>query len=265
MKGTDGNLITCKEEQIKRWTEHFEKILNRNVKEDEQQAQNENQEEAGIKGTEENRGQGTRIMKISTDTPTLEEIKKVIKLLKNGKAPGIDNIPPDILTAYVDTAAKLLHPLMIQIWQEEKYPNDWNKGTVIKLPKKGDLLNCNNWRGIALLPIVSKVFSRIILNRIQGPVDKIIRKEQAGFRANQTCTDHINTLRIIIEQSMEWKTGLHATFIDFDKAFDSQNRKKIWRILKEYGIPPMIINLTKEMYQVSTLHTLHKRDYLNQQ
>jgi hypothetical protein len=41
-----------------------------------------------------------------------------------GKAPGIDNIPPDILTADVNTTAKLQHPLMIQIWQEEKYSND---------------------------------------------------------------------------------------------------------------------------------------------
>jgi hypothetical protein len=120
-------------------------------------------------------------VKINTDTPTLEEVKTAIKQLKNGKVPGIDNIPPDILTA------KLLHPLMIKIWQEEKYPNDWNKGIVIKLPKKGYLSNCNNWRGIALLPIASKVFSRIILNRIQDPVDKSIRKEQAGFRANRSC------------------------------------------------------------------------------
>jgi hypothetical protein len=80
----------------------------------------------------------------------------------------------------------------------------WNKGILIKLPTKEDLSNCNNWRGIALLPIVSKVFSRIILNRIQGPVVKIIRKEQAGFRANCSRIDHINTLRIIIEHSMEW-------------------------------------------------------------
>jgi hypothetical protein len=37
---------------------------------------------------------------------------------------------------------------MTQIWQEEKYPNDWNKGIVIKLPKKGYLSICNNWRGM---------------------------------------------------------------------------------------------------------------------
>jgi hypothetical protein len=147
---------------------------------------------------------------------------------------------------------------MIQIWQEEKYPNDWNKGILIKLPKKRDLSNCNNWRGIALLPIVSKVFSRIILNRIQGPVNKKIRKEQAGFRASHSCIDHINTLRIIIEQSTEWKTGLYVTFMDFEKAFDSLNSKKIWRILKEYRIPHKIINLVKEMYQDSTLHILHE-------
>jgi hypothetical protein len=57
---------------------------------------------------------------------------------------------------------------------------------------------------------------------------------------------------------MEWKTDLHVTFVDFEKAFDSLNRKKIWRILKEYGIPHKIINLIKEMYQVSTLHILHE-------
>jgi hypothetical protein len=215
--------------------------------------QNESQEdEAGSKGTEENTGQGIRSMKINTDSPTLDEVKTVIKQLKDRKAPGFSNIPPNILTADVDTTAKLLHFLMVLIWKEKKYPNDWNKGIVNKLPRKGDLSNCNNWRGIALLPIVSEMFSRIMLSRIQGPVDKVIRKEEAGFRASISCIDHINTLRIIIEQSMEWKTGLRVTFIDFEKAFNSLNRKKICRILKEYGILHKIINLIKEMYQDST-------------
>ena len=89
-------------------------------------------------------------------------------------------------------------------------------------------------------------------------MDKIIKKEQAGFRANRSCIDHIITLRIIIEQSMEWKTGLHVTFIDFEKAFDWLNRVKIWKILKENSIPPKIINLIKEICHGSTLHILHE-------
>jgi hypothetical protein len=203
-------------------------IPNRNVEEDEEQEQEEEQEElAGTEereGTEEdekNEGQDKRSLKINIGTPTLEEVKKAIKQLKNRKAPGIDNIPPDIIIAHVDTTAKLLCPLTMQIWKEEKYPYEWNEGIIIELPKKGDPSNCNNWRGIMLLSIVRKVFSRMILNRIQGPVDKIIRKEQAGFRANNSCADYIHTLRIIIEQSMEWKSGSYVKFIDFEKAFDS--------------------------------------------
>jgi hypothetical protein len=79
VKGIHGNLITCKEGPMKRWTEHFEEILNRNVEEDVPHMQNENQEEeARIKGTEENTGQGIRSMKINTDTSTLE-VKTAIK------------------------------------------------------------------------------------------------------------------------------------------------------------------------------------------
>jgi hypothetical protein len=110
-----------------------------------------------------------------------------------------------------------------------------------------------------LLSIVSKVFFRMILNRIQGPVDNIIiRKEQAGLRANRSCVDHVNTLHIITEQSMKCKSGLYVTLIDFEKAFDSLNRKKIWRILKEYGTPQKIINLIKNMCKGSTLRVLHE-------
>jgi hypothetical protein len=143
VKGTDGNLITGKEEQAKKWTEHFKEILNRNVEEDEEQGQEEDQEEVagmegreGIEKEEENEGQDKRILKINIGTPTLEEVKKAIKQLRNGKAPGIGNISPDILTADVDTTAKLLYPLIMQIWKEQKYPTERNEGTIIKLPKK---------------------------------------------------------------------------------------------------------------------------------
>ena len=61
----------------------------------------------------------------------------------------------------------------------------------------------------------SKVFNRVILNRIKDAVDNTLRDEQAGFRKNRSCTDQIAALRIIIEQSREWKSPL-INFIDFD-------------------------------------------------
>nr|KAG5704722.1 hypothetical protein BaRGS_005178 [Batillaria attramentaria] len=134
------------------------------------------------------------------------EIIKAIKSLKSGKAAGPDGIPPEALKADIQTSTDMLHPLLRKIWESESVPQDWKKGHLVKLPKKGDLSSCSNWRGIMLLSIPGKVLTRIILERLKTALDKTLREEQAGFRNDRSCTDHIATMRIIIEQSLEWQT-----------------------------------------------------------
>ena len=119
----------------------------------------------------------------------------------------------------------------------------------MKLPKKGDLSSCNNWRGIMLLSIPGKVLSRIMLERLKAALDKRLREEQAGFRQDRSCTDHIATMRIIIEQSLEWQTPLYSIFVDFQKAFDSVDREVIWKLMEHYGFPPKYIGIIKQLYQ----------------
>lgn len=74
-------------------------------------------------------------------------------------------------------AVNLFYPLCKKIWEEGQIPTEWKEGYLIKLPKKGDLTNCNNYRGITLLSIPSKVFNRIILNRIKDAVDTQLRDQ----------------------------------------------------------------------------------------
>ena len=110
------------------------------------------------------------------------------------------------------------------------------KGLLVKLPKKGDLFLCNYWRGITLLSMPSKILCSVILQRIKTEVDKTLRDEQAGFRQERSCVDQIATLRIIVEQTIEWQTSLCMNFIDFKKDFDSIDHQVLWKILKHYGI-----------------------------
>ena len=98
---------------------------------------------------------------------------------------------------------------------------------MVKLPKKGDLGNCDNWRGVTLPPITSKVLSKIIHTRLAEAVDEYTRQEQAGFRPGRSCSDHIFTLRQILAQSKELNAPLYANFIDFEKAFDSIHRDSL--------------------------------------
>ena len=108
--------------------------------------------------------------------------------------------------------------------------------------------DCSNWRGVTLLPITSKVFSKIIHTRLVETLDEHIRREQAGFRRGCSCSDHIFTLRQILEQSKEWNVPLYAYFIDFEKAFDSIHRHSLWKILRHYGIPSKLVNVIKMLY-----------------
>jgi hypothetical protein len=86
-----------------------------------------------------------------------------------------------VLKADVETTVEMLHPLFKKIWEEEQVPSEWKEGYLIKIPKKGDLSNCANYRGITLLSVPGKVFSRILLNRMKDIVDSHLRDQQAGF------------------------------------------------------------------------------------
>ena len=113
-------------------------------------------------------------------------------------------------------------------------PKDWSLGTIVRIPKKGNLTDCNNWRGVTLLSIPSKVFCKVIIMRIENVVNTTVRKEQAGFRRGRGTTEHIFTLRSILEQCNEWQRNIYINFVDFEKAFNSVRRGSLWKILRHY-------------------------------
>ena len=69
------------------------------------------------------------------------------------------------------------------------------KELVVSIFKKGDLRDCNNWRGVTLLPTINRIFQRMLLERIKKGLDKKLKKEQAGFRPNGNTTKQIFTLK----------------------------------------------------------------------
>jgi hypothetical protein len=123
------------------------------------------------------------------------------------------------------------------------------RGAISKDPKKGDLCECKNWRGITLLSVPNKVFTTILLNKIKKPLMEKMRREQAGFRENRSCVSRINTLTIITEWSTEFRSPLYLGFVDSETAFDSVTRTSIINAMKIFGIPAKIIKLTEEMYR----------------
>ncbi|VDP44592.1 unnamed protein product [Schistosoma margrebowiei] len=90
-----------------------------------------------------------------------------IKQIKSNKAAGPDNIPAEALKADVAATARILQILFNKIWDEEQVLKDWKEGLLIKIPKKGDLSKCENYRGITLLSIPGKFVNRVLLSRMK--------------------------------------------------------------------------------------------------
>ena len=105
--------------------------------------------------------------------------------------------------------------------------------------------------GESLLLVPGKVFKRV-LERLRVAVDPNLRENQAGFRKERSCTDQIATLRVIIEQSIEWNLALFINFIDFEKAFDS-----LWKLLRHYGIPEKIESIIRSSYSGMSNRVIH--------
>ena len=130
-------------------------------------------------------------------------------------------------------------------------PKTWKQGLIVKIPKKGDLTECGNWRGITLRYVPSKVFGRVLIDRIREVVNSKLRDEQAGFRSGRGTVEHIFILRNIIKQVVEWQATLYIKFVDFEKAFDSVHRESLWKIMESYGIPYKIIHMVHMLYEDS--------------
>ena len=231
VRNKEGQILTTETEQAERWVQHFTEVLN--------QPDPEILADP-IPSVE---------LDIDCSLPKEKEVKAAIKRMKNNKAPGIDTLQAELLKVDINTSSKIITNLFKKIWEKEEVPEDWDKGLIFKLPKKGDLKNCDNWRGITLLSIPSKIFCWILLKRIDSAIDVKLRQEQAGFRKGRGCIDQIFALRNIIEQCIEWNTPLYINFIDFKKAFDSIHRECLWKILRNYGIPQKIVDLIRLFYR----------------
>jgi hypothetical protein len=71
------------------------------------------------------------------------------------------------------------------IWNKEELPEEWKESIIVPVYKKGDKIDCNNYRGISLLPTTYKILSNILLSRLTPYAEEIIGDYQCGFRHNR--------------------------------------------------------------------------------
>ena len=140
-------------------------------------------------------------MNLTTNCPTPcfnQFCWDLINTLYNYKSPGIDQIPAELIKAGGKTIRCEIHKLIISIWNKEELPDEWKESIIVPIYRKGDKTDCNNYRGISLLPTTYKVLSKILLSRLTPYIEEVIGDHQCGFRRNRSTTDHIVCIRQIL-------------------------------------------------------------------
>ena len=94
----------------------------------------------------------------------------------------------------------------------------------------------------------SKVMLKILQARLQQYVNRELPDVQAGFRKGRETRDQIDNIRWIIKKAREFQKNIYFCFIDYAKAFDCVDHKKLWTILKEMGIPDHLTWLLRNLY-----------------
>ena len=98
------------------------------------------------------------------ELPSADEVLGTVQNLANNKSPGESGILPEMLKhAGPDFQASLLC-LVHKVWQERSVPQAWRDAEIVPIPKKGDLICCDNWHRIALLDVVGKLVGRLVQN-----------------------------------------------------------------------------------------------------
>ena len=188
------------------------------------------------------------------------EVKWALESTTMNKASGGAGIPVELFQILKDDAVKVLQSICQQIRKTQQWPQDWKKSVFIPIPKKGNAKECSNYYRIALISHAIKGMLKILQARFQQHVNCELLDVQAGFRKGRETRDQIANICWIIKKAQEFQKNIYFCFIDYTKAFDCvDHKKKLWKILKEMGIPDPLTCLLRNLYagQEAPVRTRH--------
>ncbi|KAK3569488.1 hypothetical protein QTP86_031417, partial [Hemibagrus guttatus] len=198
-----GELLASTGDIVGRWKEYFEDLLN----------------PTDTPSVEEPEAEDSEVDSFITQA----EVTEVVQQLLGGKAPGVDEIRPEYLKSLDVVGLSWLTRLCNIAWRSGTVPLDWATGVLVPLFKKGDRRVCSNYRGITLLSLPGKVYSRVLQRRV----------------------------RPVLEGSWEFAQPVHMCFVDLEKAFDRVSCGILWEVLWEYGVRGALLRAVRSLYNRS--------------
>ena len=203
---------TSQQERIHLWKQHFENLLGNPLKDTHEPIM--------------------RIISKQLDVKLglfmQEELDSVLRKIKNRKAAGLDEIPPEVWMTRQFDDILLWHCNAIY---KQNQIDRWSKGCILPFSKKSDVGLAKNYQGITLTSIAGKIYNALLCNHIEPKIEKIPRKNQNSFQRNRSMTSQILIICWILKGICAKNLEATILIIDFAKVFDSIHRGKMEQIL----------------------------------
>ena len=180
---------------------------------------------------------------------TDQELRTHLKQMRCKKSPDQRGVVAELLKSAGDAFLGILADTFTEILQpNSEIPAYWKKGRLTVLFKKGDPLLPGNYRPITVIPIMYKLFSKVLCGRIQKQLESQQSIDQAGFREGYSCDDHMFAISILSDKMKEFNLPLWVAAVDFKQAFDTVHQGTLWKALLEQGVPMTYVRVLQRLY-----------------
>ena len=199
----------------------------------------------------------------STETGPLDEnitadeiIKAFLDTNKNA-SPGLDRITCRLLSILQETHMHILVQLFNHIFTQGNFPKEWSSALLVPIHKKGNIAELSNYRGIALLPALSKLFCNILNARVSkwaSDTNKLSKGQLGFIKGNRTSDAHIIINNLISKYCHKEGKNMYSCFIDLEKAFDRIPRDILLLKMERMGLTGRFLNIINSMYSNDFVH-----------
>jgi len=246
----------CHLSDLDAWNIHFDMIFNPTIS-----PLSLTEEEANIKDTLFNLHAGDpALMEALNERISVAEVELAFAKLPNRKAAGADGITAECFKAALDDSSGeisyILAPVMTDllnvVFLDSDFPTQFAINTLTPIYKgKGDALDMNNYRGIAVGSLFCKIFESVLYDRYNNALEMNDLRSpfQLGFRRSHGTLDGLFGLRHLVDKAMHIGQPLYALFIDFEKAFDRVQRNFLISRCKQLGCSGVFLEAMVKMLE----------------
>ena len=262
--GTDGRLLTSLSDINAAWGAHYQALA------------------ADVTGNSQCPAKwhdlyadGTRPHLMMLDATITEmELWDALAKMSTHKAPGGDGIPCEMLKCALQEKLRIerrapdvsvdeiptpitdaILTLLNYAFERGLMADSWAESIVVSIPKKGDLTDMNNYRGISLMPTIVKTLCVILSTRINVHAEEagLFSRAQAGFRTHEECVTQAACMIEIIQRRRIVQEPTYVVFVDLKKAYDTVPHEALFAKLFRFGIRGRCLSFIQALYRSSTI------------